>query len=170
MSEIIIDVREKDEYQAERIPNSIHAPLSEFRHIAPGILNSVKDKKIIFMCRSGKRAAIALQEAQNLGFNDIHSYRVFDGGIIAWKQQGKPIASGTGFHLPIMRQVQMIAGLLTAVGSALAYFYSIEWIALSGFVGVGLMVAGSTGFCLMAELLAKAPWNKGKAISNQCST
>ncbi|MCD8500103.1 MAG: DUF2892 domain-containing protein [Gammaproteobacteria bacterium] len=31
---------------------------------------------------------------------------------------------------------------------------------LSGFVGLGLMFAGITGWCGMAKLLAKMPWNQ----------
>ncbi|EHC46625.1 Rhodanese-related sulfurtransferase [Salmonella enterica subsp. enterica serovar Johannesburg str. S5-703] len=30
---------------------------------------------------------------------------------------------------------------------------------ISGFVGAGLMLAGMTGFCGMARLLEKMPWN-----------
>lgn len=170
MSEIILDVREKDEYQAERIPNSIHVPLSEFTHLAPGVLNSIKDKKITFMCRSGKRAALAIQEAQKLGFNDVHSYSVFEGGILAWKEQGKPILTGTKFHLPVMRQVQLIAGVLILIGTALSYWVSPAWLALTAFVGAGLSFAGISGFCMMAEVLAKAPWNQGVPLNDKCST
>jgi hypothetical protein len=35
------------------------------------------------------------------------------------------------------------------------YFYI-----LPGFVGLGLMMAGLTGWCGMAKLLAYMPWNK----------
>ena len=34
------------------------------------------------------------------------------------------------------------------------------WIALSWFVGAGLVFAGITGFCGMARLLAVMPWNR----------
>jgi hypothetical protein len=37
-----------------------------------------------------------------------------------------------------------------------------SFIFLSGFVGAGLMVAGATGFCGMAEILARMPWNRGR--------
>jgi hypothetical protein len=32
--------------------------------------------------------------------------------------------------------------------------------ALSAFAGAGLIVAGTTGFCGMALILARAPWNR----------
>ncbi|TPD31055.1 DUF2892 domain-containing protein, partial [Escherichia coli] len=31
---------------------------------------------------------------------------------------------------------------------------------LSGFVGAGLLIAGISGFCGMARLLDKMPWNQ----------
>ena len=34
---------------------------------------------------------------------------------------------------------------------------------LSGFVGAGLTLAGITGFCGMARLLAHMPWNRNPA-------
>ena len=34
------------------------------------------------------------------------------------------------------------------------------WIALSAFVGAGLLMAGATGFCGMARVLMLAPWNR----------
>jgi hypothetical protein len=34
------------------------------------------------------------------------------------------------------------------------------WIALSWFVGAGLVFAGVSGFCGMARLLAVMPWNR----------
>ena len=34
------------------------------------------------------------------------------------------------------------------------------FIALSGFVGAGLMFAGISGWCGMAKLLALMPWNR----------
>ena len=34
------------------------------------------------------------------------------------------------------------------------------FLAVPAFVGAGLMTAGVTGFCGMAQLLMRAPWNK----------
>ncbi|MFN3400784.1 MAG: YgaP-like transmembrane domain [Ferrovibrio sp.] len=46
------------------------------------------------------------------------------------------------------------------LGAVLAWFVSPWFILLSGFVGAGLMMAGLTGFCGMARLLAAMPWNR----------
>ena len=40
-----------------------------------------------------------------------------------------------------------------------------KFYALSGFVGAGLVFAGTTGTCGMARLLALAPWNRAAQAS-----
>jgi hypothetical protein len=60
------------------------------------------------------------------------------------------------------RQVRIAAGFLVLAGSALAYFVSPYWIALSALVGAGLVFAGITDTCGMAMLLARLPWNQVK--------
>lgn len=58
-----------------------------------------------------------------------------------------------------MRQVQIAAGGLTLLGVILDYTIHGGFFLISGFVGAGLMLAGMTGFCGMARLLEKMPWN-----------
>jgi len=59
-----------------------------------------------------------------------------------------------------MRQVQIVAGSLALTGALLAWLVSPWFIALSGFVGAGLLFAGITDTCMMALLLAKLPYNR----------
>ena len=40
---VILDVREKEEFEAEHIPESISCPLSQFDMLVPGILKNTKD-------------------------------------------------------------------------------------------------------------------------------
>ena len=65
--------------------------------------------------------------------------------------------------LEIMRQVQMIAGLLILAGVVLSLTVAQGFVALSAFVGAGLFMAGATGWCGMAKLLALMPWNRRTA-------
>ena len=46
------------------------------------------------------------------------------------------------------------------LGFILGVLVSPWWHALSGFVGAGLLMAGVTGFCGMANLLQVMPWNR----------
>ena len=62
-----------------------------------------------------------------------------------------------------MRQVQIVAGSLAFAGALLAWLVSPWFIALSGFVGAGLVFAGVTDTCMMAMLLAKLPYNHPRA-------
>ncbi|MCI1294357.1 MAG: DUF2892 domain-containing protein, partial [Acetobacter sp.] len=61
---------------------------------------------------------------------------------------------------PLDRQVQLIIGLLVLTGSLLGFFVSPWYFLLTGFFGAGLTVAGLTGFCGLARVVAHAPWNR----------
>ncbi len=166
---IILDVREKDEFDAEHITDSIHLPLAEVARKGPSLLKALSHQQVILMCRSGRRAQLAKDQlASSLAAEKL---KVYDGGILAWKSAGNPVISTKKAHLPLMRQVQLGAGTLAFLGAVLSLAVHPAWIYLSGFVGAGLMVAGSTGFCGMAELLARAPWNKNepKLKEEMCS-
>lgn len=157
---IILDVREKDEFDAEHVADSIHIPLGEVGRKGPALLKALHQQDVILMCRSGRRAELA--KAQLAASRTPQHLKVYDGGILAWKSAGNPVVSTKKAHLPLMRQVQLGAGTLAFAGAVLSQIVHPAWIYLSGFVGAGLMVAGATGFCGMAELLARAPWNKNE--------
>lgn len=162
---VIIDVREKDEFAIEHIENSINVPLSMFSSMAPGILNQLKEKKIVLVCRSGPRANQAKAMALNLGFNDAHNYEIYEGGIIKWRQEGKSLVSGkTASALPLARQVQLTVGVGVVIFSLLAVFVNPLFVWGAAFFGAGLTMAGVTGFCPLANLIAQMPWNKPKTL------
>jgi hypothetical protein len=52
------------------------------------------------------------------------------------------------------------AGLMQLAFTALAATVSPWFLAGTGFVGLGLTMAGITGFCPMASILGKMPWNR----------
>ncbi|MGE4233965.1 MAG: rhodanese-like domain-containing protein [Bacteriovoracia bacterium] len=165
MNSIILDVREKDEYDAEHIKDSISIPLSEFERCAPALLKSYDGKSVVLMCRSGKRAELAAKQAQAHGLGAV--VVPYKGGLLEWKKQGNPTVCEKRRHLPLMRQVQLIAGILVLTGVVLSVFVNSNFIYLSGFVGAGLSIAGATGFCGMAEILARMPWNKKVSSINK---
>lgn len=160
MNEVVIDVRERDEFDSEHVEHSINVPLSHFAEVAPGILNQLTEKKLSILCRSGSRARMAAQQINLMGFTDKIDASVYEGGILKWKLEGKPTIQRRANHLPIMRQVQLAAGLMVLATSLLGAFVNPWFLAISAFVGAGLTVAGSTGFCGLAMLLAKMPWNR----------
>ena len=85
---------------------------------------------------------------------------VLDGGLDAWKKAGLPTRIDAKAPLELMRQVQIAAGSLILLGVVLGYAVGSAFFLLSGFVGAGLILAGVTGFCGMARLLDKMPWNR----------
>jgi rhodanese-related sulfurtransferase len=151
---VLVDVREPDEHAREHIVGAVAAPLSGFEaaHLAltPG-------KDVIFMCRSGNRTA---GNCDRLAARVDGPAHVLAGGLDAWKKAGLPVKTDTKQPLELMRQVQMAAGGLILVGALLGTLAHPAFWGLSAFVGAGLFVAGATGFCGMARLLAVMPWNR----------
>jgi len=83
-----------------------------------------------------------------------------EGGTQAWIDAGLPVNRGESKVLPLMRQVQIVVGLVSAVGAGLALAVN-PWFALLPLVtGCGLLFAGIAGFCGLALVLARMPWNK----------
>lgn len=64
-----------------------------------------------------------------------------------------------------MRQVQVAAGSLVLLGVFLGAYVSPGFYFLAGFVGAGLVFAGFSGFCGMARLLMRMPWNRQNKLS-----
>ena len=86
--------------------------------------------------------------------------KILEGGIEGWRRAGLLTVEDKSQPLPLMRQVQIAAGVLILLGVTLGYSVSSAFFLLSAFVGAGLTLAGVTGFCGMARLLAVMPWNR----------
>jgi len=76
---IILDVREKDEYDAGHIPGAILIPYTQIEEKAEEVLTD-KDQLILVYCRSGRRSKIAAEALAELGYTNIKEF----GGIIDW--------------------------------------------------------------------------------------
>jgi rhodanese-related sulfurtransferase len=84
---VLIDVREPQEYGAERIHGALLFPLSTFD---PAHLPDDGKRPLVFHCGSGKRSANAVAACQAAGI--AHNSHLA-GGIMAWKQAGLPTIS-----------------------------------------------------------------------------
>ena len=148
----VIDVREPMEYASGHISGSLNIPLSRISQA------DLPRGPLVLVCQSGKRSAKALNQLLQQG----HPHPVADlvGGLPAWQQAGFSISKFRNAPLPLMRQVQIVAGSLVLLGVILSQTVAPGWIWLSGFVGAGLVFAGISGFCGMARLLAVMPWNR----------
>jgi rhodanese-related sulfurtransferase len=155
---ILVDVREPFEYESVHIPGSLSMPLSS---VSVDRLPFPRSK-IIFYCQSGKRSAVACHHILQQN-PDLSVYNL-TGGIQAWQSQGFEVLGKKSFFIPLDRQTQLAAGFLNFLGCALGYLVSPYFYGLSCLVACGLMFAGVTGWCGMARVLAKAPWNSSKLI------
>ena len=85
---VIVDVREKDEWDEEHIPNATHLSRGA---IELDIEEKVPDLNamIICHCGGGGRSALAAESLQKMGYKNVRSMA---GGFKAWKTAGLPTA------------------------------------------------------------------------------
>lgn len=148
----LIDIRGTDEHARESIPGAINVPLERIGDLPHDA------RPIVFHCKSGMRTA---SNAAKLGVAACGAPAyILKGGIDAWRQDGQPIVADRSQPLEIMRQVQITAGALVLLGMLLGTFIVPAFFGVSAFVGAGLVFAGVTGWCGMANLLRVMPWNR----------
>jgi rhodanese-related sulfurtransferase len=151
---LLIDVREPAEHRSECIDGACLIPLGE---ISIEKLPSTK-RPIVIHCRSGKRSADAC--AKLLKVNPSLDIASLEGGIVAWSQAGFNVKKSGPATLPLDRQMQITVGFIAFSGTILGVLINPTFYILPGFIGAGLMFAGLTGWCGIAKLLAKMPWNR----------
>jgi rhodanese-related sulfurtransferase len=76
----LLDVREPFEFEAANI-DGVLMPLQTVPQNADKVS---KDKKVIVMCRSGKRSASAINYLEQQGFENLYN---LEGGILDWKAE-----------------------------------------------------------------------------------
>jgi len=150
----LVDVREADEFASERINGAILVPLSKFD---PSQIHNSEDKQVVLYCRSGNRSHRAAEKLLDAGYAEVTHLK---GGIMAWRSQGMPIKANKNAPISIMRQVQITAGSLVFFGTILSLIGFPQFMFLTGFVGAGLMFAGISNTCSMANLLSMLPYSK----------
>lgn len=153
----LVDVREPEEYAYEHIEGSVNCPLSAIDTVCGSI---PKNAPVYVFCQSGVRSRQAAERLRLRGCSDL---RVVEGGLSAWKGKGLPIIKSNG-PLPLMRQVQITAGLMI-----LAAVISVKFFWVAGLIGAGLTFAGVTGWCGLAKVLAMMPWNKSFRGASSCA-
>lgn len=155
----LIDVREYAEYAGGRIPGARLIPAGELERRA---LEIDRSKPVYVACRTGRRSAEAQRRLRAIGFEDV---RNVSGGVMAWEAAGFAIERDDRAPWSLERQVRFVAGLIVLAGIFLSIFIAEEFIALSAFIGAGLVFASITDSCAMAMLLARMPWNRAKDVS-----
>jgi rhodanese-related sulfurtransferase len=162
----VLDVRTIPEYDSAHVPGATLIPLDEL-DAGEFIERHRAGTPIYVLCQGGARAARAIEKLERAGCNDCV---LVEGGTQAWIDAGLAVHRGASKVLPIMRQVQIIAGGLSALGALLALAVNPRFAVVPLLIGSGLLFAGITGACGMALLLAKMPWNRAQRGSSCCCT
>jgi rhodanese-related sulfurtransferase len=147
---VLIDIRDPDEYARAHIPCARNVPMSRLERIE-GV------PEVIFHCRSGMRTGA---NADALAACTDAPVYLLEGGLEAWRQAGLECSVDKKQPLEIIRQVQIGAGSLVLLGVLLGFLVDPVGFGLSAFVGAGLVMAGVTGWCGMATVLTRMPWNR----------
>ncbi len=85
---VLVDVREKDEWDEEHIPDAIHLSRGtielEIEEKVPAL-----DTMVICHCGGGGRSALTAESLQKMGYKNVRSLA---GGFKAWKAVGLPVS------------------------------------------------------------------------------
>lgn len=81
---LLLDVREPDEWRAGHAPQAHHLPLGQ---IDDRPLDLPRDRRIITVCRSGRRSAVAAERLSAKGYEAVD----LAGGMVAWSTAGLPV-------------------------------------------------------------------------------
>lgn len=95
-ADLVIDVREADEYQQGHLQGAVLIPrgLLEFRMDAnPDWAR--RDLGVVLYCKTGGRAALAAATLQDMGYGNVASIA---GGIEGWMAAGQPIQQAAGLR------------------------------------------------------------------------
>lgn len=88
---VILDVREKDAFDAGHIPNAKHLPRGQ---LELRVNEAFPDPtlRIVTYCEVGKISTLAAATLRRMGF--IHAIAL-DGGMKTWREQGFPVETGS---------------------------------------------------------------------------
>ena len=163
----LLDVRTPPEFTNAHVPGATLIPLNEL-NVEAVLQRHQPGRPLYVLCQAGGRARKAIEQFESLGCSDCV---LVEGGTQAWIDAGLPVSRGTSKVIPLMRQVQIVVGTLSAVFAALALLVSRWFAVVPLLMGSGLLFAGLTGTCGMALLLARMPWNRsGAEGSDSCCT
>ena len=163
----LLDVRTPGEYAAAHVPGAKLIPLDDLKPDAFQRERGSAEIPVYVLCQSGGRARKAIEKLERAG---VRGCVLVEGGTEGWIDAGLPTERAQSSGLPLMRQVQIAVGLVSAIGAALALLVNPFFAIIPLVMGCGLLFAGLTGICGLALLLAKMPWNRAQGGGSCCET
>jgi len=155
---VLVDIRPADEHAREHIAQALNLPLEHLGKNHPALHGATA---VIFYCRSGNRTRLSAQALNACAQAETY---VLEGGLDAWKKAGLPVVADASQPLELQRQVQIAAGTMIVLTTVLGATVTPWFYLLSGLIGAGLVFAGISGFCGLARVLMKMPWNQRPAV------
>lgn len=149
----VLDVRTAGEFRTCHIPGAVNVPLDQIGRYREQL--SQVHEPLVVVCQAGSRATQACQQLSAVG-KDV---QVLSGGMIAWQQAQGEVERGEQTWA-LERQVRLVAGSLVMAGVlGSTVVPRMKWLAAA--VGGGLTFAAVSNTCMMGNVLAKLPYNRG---------
>jgi rhodanese-related sulfurtransferase len=161
----VIDVRTPVEFEEVHLDVARNIPLDRLTPELVRQMTHGSNAAFYVICQTGGRGRQACEKLAATGITHVMNV---EGGTAACEAAGLPVIRGRK-SISLERQVRIAAGTLVLIGSMLGYFVHPYWIALSAFVGAGLVFAGVTDTCGMGMLLARMPWNQAGPGHDMCT-
>ncbi|MEZ5208358.1 MAG: rhodanese-like domain-containing protein [Acidimicrobiales bacterium] len=86
MTALLVDVRERSEWDAGHAPKAKHHPLGGLR---ASMGDLPVERTLVVVCRSGNRSARATKLLSKAGYDAVN----LSGGMMAWQAAGQPVVS-----------------------------------------------------------------------------
>jgi rhodanese-related sulfurtransferase len=153
----LLDVRTAPEHAAAHVSGVQLVPLDTLDPAAFLARRGDAAAPLYVFCQSGGRAKKAIEKFQAAGFDGCV---LVEGGTQAWIDAGLPVERGASRVLPLLQQVHLTIGFFTLLGAVLALTVDVRFALLPVLTGCGLLINGTTGWCGLALLMAKMPWNR----------
>jgi rhodanese-related sulfurtransferase len=83
---VLVDVRERSEYQSGHIPSAINIPLRTLLH---QVYEIPHDRPVVLYCSSGYRSAMGVMTLHLLGYDNVKG---FPPSFLGWKAAGEAIS------------------------------------------------------------------------------
>jgi len=87
---VVVDIREKKEFEAGHIVDAIHIPLVKLKQRAPE-LKKFKKRPVLVVCKMGHQGGEAVKTLEELGHREVSK---LSGGVTEWKAQSYPLVQG----------------------------------------------------------------------------
>lgn len=154
---VLIDVRNCDEFERDRIAGARHFPLASVQAASEVFSEQCS---AVLICESGVRATLAHESLTARGPAAARNIQILEGGMNAWRSANLPVAGNRPRVWSLERQVRLTAGIIAFAGSVLAATIHPAFLVVPGFIGAGLTFAAITNNCGLALVLAQMPWNR----------